>query len=538
MSTNRKACRLQAFFTSCVAVLALAGAPDISIASGVAPAVRVDTGRLDGLELATGVRAYLGVPYAAPPVRSLRWKAPQAAQPWSGVRHADREPPQCQQPLRGVMTNQYSGPEVTSEDCLYLNVWTSPRLRKAPVIVYIHGGAWFIGSGNMPLYSGEFVAARGAVFVNLNYRLGVLGFLAHPELTAESVHHASGNYALLDQVAALQWIRQNIAAFGGDPDNVTIVGQSAGAAAVYLLQSSPLAAGLFHRAFAMSAPNFAAPRGLPSLSVGEAEGLKVQNYLKVRSLADMRALPADRFALPWRENIAEVGPVLDGHVMPEQALARFEHARHHDVPLVVGFTRDEVFGGFGRVAGLKDYIEKAKARFGQRADEYLSLYPAATDAEAIAQAHVSDRDAGSALGMHEWARLQAVYGKQPVYTFEFARAHTYAPGVTFSDLDPVTAGAYHTSEVPFLIGTLDSFNRFRMTRAWTLADRELSARMTESLVAFARTGNPTTAALVWPRYEMSNQRLLEFGIAARPAPWPDARRLAFFVAQPGPVEQR
>jgi para-nitrobenzyl esterase len=521
-----------------VAVTIRAVAAGLLLATGAgralsadAPSVRTEAGAVDGLTLPSGVRAFLGVPYAAPPVRDLRWRAPAPVAPWQGTRHADRFGPQCPQPLRGVLTNQYSGAEVVSEDCLYLNVWAARGARKAPVIAYLHGGAWFIGSGSMPLYSGEMVAGHGAVVVNLNYRLGVLGFLAHPELTAESPQHASGNYALLDQVAALQWIRRNIAAFGGDPDHVTIVGQSAGAAAVQLLQVSPLATGLFHRAFAMSAPGAGQDSGLPDLASAEGEGRKVQAYLKAPTLAAMRALPVDRLALPWRENIASVGPALDGHVLTRQVTDAFARGEHHDVPLVVGFTRDEVFGGFGRVVGLADYIDKVRRRFGARADSFLALYPASNDAEAVAQARAADHDGTAALGMFQWATRQVRQGRHAVFAYEFARAHRYAPGVSFTDLDPGSAGAYHTSEVPFWLGTLDSFDRYRTTRAWNAADRDLSRRMIESLVAFAKTGDPSTAGLQWPRFAVAAPRLLEIADTAAVASWPDPRKLAFFAAE-------
>jgi len=217
-----------------------------------APVVETAIGTISGKALETGVQSYLGIPYAAPPVRDLRWRPPVLPEAWEGEFHADRFGPQCMQPLRGVLTNQYSGAEVMSEDCLYLNVWARPGLRDAPVIVFIHGGGFFVGAGSMPLYSGEHLAEHDVVVVNFNYRLGALGFLAHPELSAESDEGASGNYGLLDQVVALEWVRDNIASFGGDPDNVTIAGQSAGSMSVLALQASPLAQGLFDRAVGMS----------------------------------------------------------------------------------------------------------------------------------------------------------------------------------------------------------------------------------------------------------------------------------------------
>lgn len=505
--------------------------PSAPVLAGVAPGpgpIRIDAGPIDGKPLESGVTAYLGIPYAAPPVRELRWREPQAVQPWTTVFHADRFGPQCMQPQRNPLANHYAGAEVSSEDCLTLNVWTRPGLKRAPVIVFIHGGAFFIGASSMPLYGGESVARAGAVFVNLNYRLGVLGFMAHPELSAERPGKTSGNYGFLDQIAALQWVKRNIAAFGGDPGNVTIVGQSAGSMSVLALQVSPLAKGLFHRAVGMSGATIGGPLGLNALPVAENEGLKLQAFLKAKSLAELRNLPADRLQLPRVPNGPMVGAVIDGRVLPDQPAAVFARSAQNDVPLMLGFAKDEAFGGMGAVTGLEDYRAKAGTHFGARAAEFLTLYPAQSDAEARAQAGAADRDATMAIAMDAWARAQTEHGRAPVYTYEFARAHSYVAGVKFSDLDPATAGSYHTSEVPFWLGTLDSFNRFRRTRDWTSADRAFSLAMTRSLIAFARTGNPATAEIAWPRFDPANPRLLLLGATPGTAPWPDERKFAFF----------
>lgn len=225
-------------------------------APATAAPVTVDGGIVEGIELPSGVSAWLGVPFAAPPLRDLRWKQPQPVRPWNGTFHADRFAPECLQPLRGSMQNHYFGNEATSEDCLYLNVWAPKGAARAPVVVWIYGGGFNIGSAAMANYSGEPLAKDGVVRVNIAYRVGSLGFLAHPELTAESGYGGSGNYGLMDQIAALEWVKRNIAKFGGDPENVTIVGQSAGAMSVSLLQASPLARGLFAKAVAMSGSGF------------------------------------------------------------------------------------------------------------------------------------------------------------------------------------------------------------------------------------------------------------------------------------------
>lgn len=492
------------------------------------PPIAIETGRVQGVALPSGVDAYLGIPYAAPPVGDLRWKDPQPAKGWTTTYHADRLAPQCMQPQRNLMANQYSGPEITSEDCLYLNIWARPGARKAPVIVYIHGGGFYIGSSSMPIYGGEAVAREGAIFINFNYRLGALGFLAHPGLSVESPHKTSGNYTFLDQIAALKWVRRNIARFGGDPANITIMGQSAGAMSVQTLQASPLAAGLFTRVIGMSGAAAGGPSANAPLAEAEQEGLKLQSVLKAHSLAELRAMPADRIVVPRSPDAPRIGPSQDGYVLPASVEQIFASGGERDVPALLGFTHDESFGGLGPVKGLADYQAKAAARYGALAAQFLALYPAATDDEARDQARAADRDSTMAASMGLWADTLATHGRAKVYTYEFARPHSYAANVVFSDLDPKTAGAYHTSEVPFWLGTLDSFNRYRTTRAWSPADRAFSRAMTQSLVAFARSGNPDTPVLHWQPYTPSAPVLLTLGMDAKPAPWPDRRKFEFF----------
>ncbi|MDE1916731.1 MAG: carboxylesterase family protein [Sphingomonadales bacterium] len=492
------------------------------------PLVSIDSGKVQGISLSSGVDAYLGIPFAAAPVRDLRWKDPQPVAAWATTYHADRYAPQCMQPQRNLMANQYSGAEITSEDCLYLNVWARPGIRKAPVIVYIYGGGFYIGSSSMPLYGGEAVAREGAVFVNFNYRLGALGFLAHPELSAESPHKTSGNYAFLDQIAALKWVRRNIARFGGDPANVTIMGQSAGSMSVQTLQASPLAAGLFTRVVGMSGAAAGGPSANEPLADAEQEGLKLQSVLKAHSLAELRAMPADRIVVPRTPDAPKIGPSQDGYVLPESVEQVFARGGEHNVPALLGFTHDESFGGLGAVKGLADYRAKVEARYRDRAARFLALYPASTDEEARDQARAADRDSTMASSMGLWADALAAHGHAKVYTYEFARPHSYAPHAVFSDLDPARAGAYHTSGVPFWLGTLDSFNRYRQTRAWTPADRAFSHAMTQSLVAFARSGDPDTALLHWQPYVPSAPVLLRLGRDAQLAAWPDRNKFDFF----------
>ena len=496
--------------------------------------VAVDSGSLAGTELSSGVRAYLGVPFAAPPVRELRWRPPQPVTPWQGTYHADRTAPECIQTLRAHDINHYFGEEATSEDCLYLNIWAPPRSAAAqavPVVVWIYGGGFTIGSASMANYSGEQLAKKGVVYVALAYRVGALGFLAHPELTAESSQHASGNYGFLDQIAALQWIQRNIARFGGDPGNVTIMGQSAGSASVSILQASPLSRGLFHRAVGMSGGALGANMGRARpLSAAEQWGRELQTILKAPSLAALRQLPADRI-LAVQGTTGRYGPLVDGWFLPEDPNAIFAAGKQNDLPILIGYTRDEGFDAFNQAMTLADYRAQAQ-RWGEQSVELLKLYPAKNDAEARRASLDIARDATLGLQMRTWARAQTSNGKAPAYLYLFSRVHPYAPGVKFSDHDPATIGAYHTGDVPYWLQTLDSLNLFRTTRNWTAYDRELATRMSDVIVSFARTGKPTLSGIDWPTYRSQDERVVELGDSVRVIPLPNSSKIDFLAAHP------
>ena len=496
--------------------------------------VAVDSGSLAGTELASGVHAYLGVPFAAPPVRELRWRPPQAVTPWQGTYHADRTAPECIQTLRAHDINHYFGEEATSEDCLYLNIWAPPRTAGAqavPVVVWIYGGGFTIGSASMANYNGEQLAKKGVVYVSLAYRVGALGFLAHPELTAESAQHASGNYGFLDQIAALQWIQRNIARFGGDPGNVTIKGQSAGSASVSILQASPLSRGLFHRAVGMSGGALGANMGRARLlSDAEQWGRELQTILKASSLAALRQLPADRI-LAMQGATGRYGPLVDGWLLPEDPNAIFAAGKQNDVPILIGYTRDEGFDAFNQAMTLADYRAQAQ-RWGEHSADLLKMYPAKTDVEARRAALDIARDATLGLQMRTWARAQTSSGKAPAYMYLFSRVHPYAPGVKFADHDPATIGAYHTGDVPYWLQTLDSLNLFRTTRNWTGYDRELATRMSDVIVSFARTGKPTLTGIDWPTYRKAEERLVELGDSVRVIALPNSSKIDFLATHP------
>jgi para-nitrobenzyl esterase len=483
--------------------------------------VAIDSGSVSGLLLPSGVRAYFGIPFAAPPVRENRWREPQPVSAWKGVYHADRKMPECIQVLRAHNINHYFGEEATSEDCLYLNVWAPAAARPGaglPVIVFIYGGGSTIGSSGMALYGGEGVAKRGAVFVNFNYRVGALGFLAHPALTAESPHHQSGNYAYLDQVAALQWIQRNIAKFGGDPSKVVISGQSAGAGSVSLLQNSPLAKGLFRGVIGMSGGAWGSGGQMGDLATAEKTGIQVQEALKAKSLDDLRQIPADKILalqedcqLGCAGSIRIGGGTVDGYFMPKTPAQIFAAHEQNDVPAIIGFTHDESTNALRAAKNLEEYKAAARQLFGNDADAFLKLYPAATDAEAHEMGSAAAREGAIESSQRKWAVAQAKFGKAPVYIFMYSRVHPYIPGVVIADQNTATIGAYHTSDVPYWFGTQDALNIIRPTRNWTQYDRDLSAKMTDALIAFAKTGNPNTSTVEWPAWSPQKEQLVEFG---------------------------
>jgi len=483
--------------------------------------VAIDSGAVSGKVLPSGVKAYFGIPYVAPPVRENRWREPQPVKPWKGVYNADRMMPECIQPLRNHNINHYFGEESTSEDCLYLNVWapaTAKAGAKLPVIVFIYGGGFTIGSSANPLYGGENMAKKGAVFVNFNYRIGALGFMAHPELTEESPHHASGNYGLLDQVAALEWIQRNIAKFGGDPTKVIISGQSAGASSVSLLEASPLAKGLFRGIVAMSGGAWSNGGQAPPLQQAEKVGLQIQDALKVKSLAEMRQISADHILalqedcqLGCSGSIRIGAAVVDGYFLPETPAQIFAEHKQNDVPVIASFTHDESSNELRAAKNQAEYVAAAKKLYGDQADAFLNLYPATTDAEAHEMGRTAAREALIERGQRNWAIEQSKFGTAPVYLDMYSRVHPYVPGVVIADQDTATIGAYHTSDVPYWFGTQDAFNLIRPTRNWTAYDRELSSKMMDVLIVFANTGDPNTVAVRWPKWASSDEKLVEFG---------------------------
>jgi para-nitrobenzyl esterase len=516
--------------------------------------VATANGKVAGTRLASGVKAYLGVPYAKPPTQDLRWKPPQPIA-WYGVWNADRKGAECIQVLRPHDINHYFGEEATSEDCLNLNLWAPADAKpgdKRPVVVFIYGGGGTIGSAGMANYDGENVAKRGAIYVNFNYRVGTLGFLAHPELTKEQGGH-SGNYGYLDQNAALKWVRDNIAKFGGDPDKVVITGQSFGAGSVTAQIFSPLSKGLFRGAMMSSGCNFT---GDPvPLATGEQVGLDLQKRLGAANLAAMRNAPADRILAQQSES--QVGAsvqgvrapaVIDGYFFVAGKADTLARKLGSDVPIIASSNGDDIDGGrspLTRASTVADYEAAARKMYGADADAFLKLYPAKTDAEVKAVAHLAAAEAGMLQGSRACGQLQAKFNSSATYVDFFTRRHPYAPGVSFPDQDTATVGAYHTADVPYWFDTMDKYNWMRVTRNWTAYDRDLSERMMSALIALADTGSPKSAKLDWPAWTEAKPQYVEFGdaVSVKTMPvkrmdWQAAHPPTIQPAAPGPVRPR
>jgi para-nitrobenzyl esterase len=463
---------------------------------GTAPQVKIDTGVVEGMMQGTA-RAFLGIPYAAPPVGDLRWKAPADAAKWTAVRSATEFGPRCMQGrVFNDMVFRDPGP---SEDCLTLNVWAPADAKKLPVMVWIFGGGFQAGGTSEPRQDGQNLAKQGVVVVSMNYRLGVFGFFTHSGLAAESNRRAAGNYGLLDQAAALRWVQRNIAGFGGDPDNVTIFGESAGSFSVSALMASPLTKGLFYKAIGESGAAFYS-QGLPFKTLKERENEDAkfaESALGVKSLTGLRAVSAEKLldASLKKEDgqtVFRFSPDVDGYFLPESIPAIFVKGRQNDVPLLAGWNHDE--GKFAvsgpenpTVATLKATAEK---EFGTLAPDFLKLYPANSDVEAQRSVEDFAGDGFIAFSTWKWMEAQKATGKQVVYRYRFDQSLPAAD-------KPEGLGAYHSAEIEYVFGTLD-FKGY----PWRAEDWKLSALMQTYWANFAHSGDPNGPGLAkWPAYD-------------------------------------
>ena len=492
--------------------------------------VETSAGALEG-EYADDARDLLvfrGVPYAQPPVGDARWRPPAPVEPWDGVRPAQAFAPACWQRPNDLLSLYARGDLDRSEDCLHLNVWTPAADAAAalPVMVWYHGGGHNAGAGSPRIFDGAALARRGVVLVTLNYRLGPFGFLAHPALTAESPRASSGNYGLLDQIAALEWVRDNAAAFGGDPGNVTIFGQSAGSWTVCYLMASPLAKGLFHKAIGQSGgcfegerPHLADATGEPGAEQSAHDaGLAAAAALGVEgegpeAAAALRALAPETVL----DETLGSGAVIDGWVVPRPPRAIFAAGEHHDVPVVVGATADEVNADLAGGAPTRDELEASvRSRYGSAADELLAAYAGELADSPTTAARQIRTDRRFVWEMRAWARAVEAAGNDAyLYFFSHAppvfRLYVHDQPDLRVEGGRRSYGAYHSGELAYVFG-----NTGLVGLDWTDWDHELSRVITRYWTNFARTGDPNGEGLpAWPRYERATDRSMEFGAEVR-----------------------
>ena len=503
------------------------------LAANDSEVVRTKSGPLAGFRMASGVRAFHGVPFAEPPVGERRWRAPEPAKPWKEVREAKAFGPRCvQHPIFGDMNFRSNG---MSEDCLYLNVWAPASGQKLPVLVYFYGGGFMAGDGSEPRYDGESMAKRGIVAVTVNYRLGVYGFLAHPELTKESPHKASGNYGLLDQNQALRWVKDNIAAFGGDPARVTIAGESAGSSSVSAQMVSPLSKGLFAAAIGESGSMVANP--LPPREHAEKQGEEFAASAGAKTLAELRALSTEKMQEVAKPRM-RFSSTVDGYFFPEQPKALFAAGRQSQVPLLAGWNSEEGSGRSlfaGEPVTAENYRKALAKAFGAEADKALALYPPVDDADgllAVATELASDRFTG--FSTWKWIDLAMKHGGgKPVYRYYYTRPRPpmrpemgkdAAPGlaggvVRTATPPPPARGAVHSAEIEYAMGNLASNKVF----AWTAEDYKVSETMQAYFENFVKTHNPNGKGLPeWPA--LSEGKVMTIDVTSKAVPEPHRAR--------------
>ncbi len=474
--------------------------------------VKIDGGIIQGI-VADDLTIFKGVPFAAPPVGNLRWKAPQPVEKWQGILQTTEYAPS---PMQGG-----NPPAGKSEDCLYLNIWTpakSPK-EKLPVLVWIYGGGFSFGSTADPVHNGEHLARKGVVLVSIAYRIGQLGFLAHPELSAENPQGVSGNYGLFDQIAGLRWIQSNIAAFGGDPDRVTIFGESAGGISVSMLCASPLAHGLFHGAISQSGGSFGPTRtttypgeNMKPLQQAQQEGVEYLNRIGVASIAELRNVEADK--LPLGMGMGGAWPIVDGYVIPDDQYKLYEAGKYNDVPVLIGYNSDEGLS-FRPGRTPQEYFENVQRRFGPFAQALIEAYPAGkTNVPRSARNLMRD----AAFGWHtwSWARLQSQRGKSKVFLYYFDQHPQREEGSPQAD-----HGTPHGVDVPYVFMHIDTSNP-----QTTESDLIISDIMGTYWTNFAKFGHPNGPGVTeWPPFSNQNPMVMYLGPTAYLGPVPDEASL-------------
>ena len=460
-----------------------------------------------------GLTVYKGIPFAAPPVGDLRWRAPQPAEKWEGIKQADKFAPAAMQ--------GGNPPSGKSEDCLYLNIWTPAKTEKdkIPVLVWIYGGGFSFGSTSDPVHHGEHLARKGVVLVSIAYRVGQLGFLAHPELSAENPNGVSGNYGLLDMIAGLKWIQKNIAAFGGDPDKVTIFGESAGGIAVSMLCASPLAKGLFHGAISQGGGSFGPTRpttfpgeNMKTLKQAEEAGLSFAQKTGVSSIADLRNIEAEK--LPSGMGMGGAWPIVDGYVIPDDQYKLYEAGKYNDVPVLIGYNSDEG-ASFSREKTPEEYMAGVKARYGKFADELIKAYPAGVTTVPKTARDLA-RDAAFGWQTWIWARLQSQTGKSKVFYYYFDQHPEYP-----EDSPRFGYGSPHGQDVAYVFMHLDPSNP-----QTTKSDLEISEAMGTYWTNFAKYGQPNGEGVPeWPAFSDANPMVMYLGPTPHIGPVPSEESL-------------
>ena len=493
----------------------------LSAAEFVSAQVPTTAGMVEGTTSADGkVQIFKGIPYAAPPVGDLRWREPQPAAAWEGVRRATEFGARCMQArVYNDMVFRDKGP---SEDCLHLNVWT-PAAKpgaKLPVMVWIYGGGFQAGATSEPRQDGEHLAHKGVVVVSMDYRLGIFGFFSHPWLSAESPHHASGNYGLLDQAAALKWVHENIAAFGGDPGNVTIFGESAGSFSVSAQMASPVAKGFVHAAIGESGAFFGKTLSAKPLAESEKRNAIFAEELGLKSIAQLRAVDAQKLvdAVVKGNNTFRFGPNIDGHFMPSSAYKIYSEGKQARVPLLAGWNHDEenYHAFFGDQSPTKEnYAAKIRQRFGDAAGEAMKLFPGDSVDQIKSSAGLLSSADFIAYGTWKWIEAHLQTGGSAVFRYEFDQALPLEEG----HAPDAEAYANHSGEIEFVFGTLDS-----KKLPWRPEDYKLSEAMGTYWANFAKTGNPNGPGMPeWPRYERKRGFQVMY-LAPELHPAPDAQR--------------
>jgi len=496
--------------------------PAASQAMSSGDTVKTKDGLIRGVaQSSSGVRIFRGIPFAAPPVGGLRWKAPVAPKPWNGVRQATEFSARCMQPpISSDMVSRSNG---ISEDCLYLNVWTPAKSEeeKLPVLVYIYGGGFFGGDASEARYDGENIATQGVVVVTMNYRLGVFGFLSHPDLSQEAAYHGSGDYGLLDQSAAIKWVSQNISAFGGDPQHITIGGESAGSISVSGQMASPLSKNLLAGAIGESGSLIGSLSAIP-LTTGEQNGVKFAQALGATSIDQLRAMSAYQIYDGARKSGVRFSVTVDGYFFPKSPAAIYEAGEQAHIPLLAGSNSEE--SGAYSVLGhheptLENYKRALQQLYGDKANEVFALYPASADGTSVldaAQSLASDRFIAFSTG--EWMTLATKTGGKPTYYYFYSRKRpdltpevdaAFAYWQVYTDDGvkyprPPARGASHSAEIEYALGNLDRNVVYR----WTDEDRQLSKVINGYFVNFIKTGDPNGKGLPpWPTFK-SGKRLI------------------------------